>query len=145
LAWMLAQTASYWPLGLYAAAVLLTVLAIVAASWVLGERRRRPAAAPYESGVAATGSARLRFPANFYLVVMLFVLFDLESVFLFVWAVAARELGWGGYAAAMTFAALLLVALAYLWRAGALDWGAHPKNGPSRADRPGDGAKGNPP
>jgi NADH-quinone oxidoreductase subunit A len=124
-----AQTAPYWPLGLYIAAVALTVVAIVAASWVLGERRRRPAAVPYESGVAATGTARLRFSANFYLVVMFFVIFDLESVFLFAWAVAARDLGWGGYAAAMTFAGLLLVALVYLWRVGALDWGAGARGG----------------
>jgi NADH-quinone oxidoreductase subunit A len=126
-----AQTAPYWPLGLYIAAVLLTVGAIAAASWVLGERRRRAAAEPYESGVAATGTARLRFSANFYLVVMFFVIFDLESVFLFAWAVAAKDLGWGGYAAAMLFAGVLLVSLIYLWRVGALDWSARPHNGES--------------
>ena len=124
-----AQAAPYWPLGLYFAAVLLAVGAVAVTSWVLGERRRRPGAAPYESGVAATGSARLRFSANFYLVVMFFVIFDLESVFLFAWAVAARDLGWGGYAAAMTFAGVLLVSLTYLWRVGALDWSARAHDG----------------
>jgi NADH-quinone oxidoreductase subunit A len=131
-----AQTAPHWALGLYVAAVAATVTGIVAVSWVLGERRRRPGAAPYESGVASTGSARLRFPANFYMAVMLFVIFDLESAFLFAWAVAARSLGWAGYAAAMTFAGVLLVALAYLWRTGALDWGAGSPDGEDRRGGP---------
>jgi len=70
-----------------------------------------------------TGSARLRFSADFYLVAMLFVIFDLESVFIIAWAVAARELRWLGYAAIVAFIGVLLVSLAYLWRVGALDWG----------------------
>jgi NADH-quinone oxidoreductase subunit A len=81
---------------------------------------------PYESGMEPTGSARLRFSANFYLVVMFFVVFDLESAFIFAWAVAAteKEVGWQGYAAAMIFMGVLLAALGYLWRVGALDWSA---------------------
>ena len=119
-----AERAPYWPLGLYLAAVLLTVAAIVTLSHFFGERHReRATGVPYESGMNPTGSARLRFSANYYLVVMFFVIFDLESVFVFAWAVAARKLGWPGYAAAMAFTVTLLAGLIYLWRVGALDWG----------------------
>jgi NADH-quinone oxidoreductase subunit A len=127
-----AETTPYWPLGLYLAAVVLTVAAIVTLSYLLGERHReRATGVPYESGMNPTGSARLRFSANFYLVVMFFVIFDLESVFIFAWAVAARKLGWPGYAAAMAFMVTLLAALLYIWRVGALEWGpaARTRNG----------------
>ena len=69
------------------------------------------------------GSARLRLSAQFYLVAMFFVVFDLESVFLFAWAVSFRQAGWAGYVEMAIFVAVLAVALVYLWRMGALDWG----------------------
>ncbi len=87
-----------WPLLVYFAAVLLVVGSMIVGSWLLGPRHREPATGePYESGIRSTGSARLRFAARFYLVAMFFLIFDLEAVFLFAWAVAARELGWAGY------------------------------------------------
>jgi NADH-quinone oxidoreductase subunit A len=93
-------------------------------SYVLGEKHKeRATGQPYESGILTTGSARVRLSAKFYLVAMFFVIFDLEAVFLFSWAVAAVELGWAGYAEALIFVAILLAALIYLWRLGALDWG----------------------
>ncbi len=122
-----AETTPTWPLGLYVAMVVLLAGAILLVSYFLGERHReRATGAPYEGGMAPTGSARLRFSAEFYLVAIFFVLFDLEAVFLFAWAVCARDaaVGWRGYAAAAVFVAVLLAALAYLWRVGALDWGA---------------------
>jgi NADH-quinone oxidoreductase subunit A len=64
----------------------------------------------------------VRFSAKFYLIAMFFVVFDLEAVFLFAWAVAVRETGWAGYAEALLFIMILLATLAYLWRVGALDW-----------------------
>jgi NADH-quinone oxidoreductase subunit A len=79
---------------------------------------------PYESGVPITGSARLRLSADFYLVAMFFVIFDISAVYLFAWAVAARELGWPGYVAALVFMGESAAGLAYLWRKGAFDWGA---------------------
>jgi NADH-quinone oxidoreductase subunit A len=79
---------------------------------------------PYESGVPVTGSARLRFSADFYLVAMFFVIFDISAVYLFAWAVSARELGWPGYVAALVFMIETVAGLAYLWRKGAFDWGA---------------------
>jgi len=119
------QTIPLWPLALYAALVLVVVGAMLGISYVLGERHRdRATGDPYESGIATTGSARLRLSAKFYLVAMFFVIFDLEAVFLFAWAVALRELGWAGYAEVVVFVAVLLAALVYLWRRGALDWGS---------------------
>ena len=79
---------------------------------------------PYESGVPITGSARLRLSADFYLVAMFFVIFDISAVFLFAWAVSARELGWPGYIAAVVFMIETVAGLAYLWKKGAFDWGA---------------------
>ena len=64
----------------------------------------------------------MRFSAKFYLVAMFFVIFDLEAVFLFAWAVAVRETGWAGYVEVLLFITVLLATLAYLWRVGALDW-----------------------
>lgn len=77
---------------------------------------------PFESGIVSTGSARLRFSAKFYLVAMLFVIFDVEALFLFAWAISLRESGWPGFVEALIFIAILLAGLVYLVRVGALDW-----------------------
>ena len=113
-----------WPLGVYFLAVIAAVGGMVGGAYLIGERHREPATGePYESGIAPTGSARIRFSAHFYLVAMFFVIFDLEGVFLFAWAVAVKELGWLGYAEILVFVGILIAAWAYLWRLGALDWG----------------------
>ena len=94
-------------------------------SHILGQRHRERATSdPYESGIPVTGSARVRLSAKFYLVAMFFLIFDLESVFIFAWAVSAREVGWAGYIEIVVFITILLAALVYLWRLGALDWQA---------------------
>ena len=112
-----------WPLAVYLVIVLALVVAMLGLSFVLGQRHHERATdSPYESGILSQGSARVRLPAQFYLVAMFFVIFDLEAVFLFVWAVAVREAGWAGYAEAFVFIAVLLATLVYLWRVGALDW-----------------------
>jgi NADH-quinone oxidoreductase subunit A len=117
-------TTALWPLALYFVAVLILVVAMLVLSYVLGERhKQRATGEPYESGMLPTGTARLRLSVNFYLIAMFFVIFDLESVFIFAWAVAFRELGWIGYAEVLFFVGVLLAALVYLWRIGALDWG----------------------
>jgi NADH-quinone oxidoreductase subunit A len=113
-----------WPLGIYTALVVALAGAMLAVSHVLGQRHREPGTGkPYESGAASTGGAQLRFAVGFYVVAVAFVVFDLEAVFLFAWAVAAKELGWAGYVEAMLFIGTLLCALLYLWRRHALDWG----------------------
>jgi NADH-quinone oxidoreductase subunit A len=113
-----------WPLAVYVAIVGMLVIAMLSLSFVLGQRHTdRATGSPYESGILSEGSARVRFSAKFYLVAMFFVIFDLEAVFLFAWAVAVRETGWTGYAEALLFIMVLLATLVYLWRVGALDWG----------------------
>jgi NADH-quinone oxidoreductase subunit A len=117
-------TPIYWPLLVYAACVVALLVLMLGLSYVLGQRHREPATGQtYESGIVSQGSARLRMSAKFFLLAVFFVIFDLEVIFLVAWAVAARALGWAGYAAAAAFIGVLGVALAYLWRAGALDWG----------------------
>jgi len=114
-----------WPLGVYVAIVFGLVAAMLGLSYLLGQRHHdRSTDFPYESGIVSEGSARVRLSAKFYLVAMFFVIFDLEAVFLFAWAVAVRETGWTGYVEVFIFISVLLVALGYLWRVGALEWGS---------------------
>lgn len=121
-----------WSLPLYAALVVALAAVILVISYLFGERHSDPAMGePYESGIVSAGSAHVRLSARFYLLAMFFVIFDLEAVFIFAWAVAARELGWPGYWEMLLFIVILAIALAYLWRIGALDWSA----GKSRAGR----------
>ncbi|MEJ2182374.1 MAG: NADH-quinone oxidoreductase subunit A [Nitrospirota bacterium] len=113
----------YWPLAVYLGLVVVTVAVMLVVSYLLGQRRaERATEEPYESGMAPIGTSRLRFDIQYYLVAMFFVVFDLESVFIFSWSVAVREAGWAGYIEMVIFIAVLLAALAYLWRVGALDW-----------------------
>jgi NADH-quinone oxidoreductase subunit A len=107
----------------YFGAVMALVATMVVLGYVLGERHSaRATREPFESGIMPVGSARLRFPAQFYLVAMFFVIFDLETVFIYSWAIAARAVGWSGYIELVVFVAVLVAGLAYLWRVGALDW-----------------------
>ncbi len=127
------SAAPRWPLALYGLLVLVLVTGMIGLSALLGQRHReRATGEPYESGILSTGSARVRLSVSFYLVAMFFVIFDLEAVYLFAWAVAARELGWAGYAEVLVFVGILVAALAYLWRRGALDWGPAGRPIPSR-------------
>ncbi len=113
-----------WPFVVYGTAVFLLIAAMLGLSYALGERHKDHARnEPYESGIPATGSARLRLSAKFYLVAMFFVIFDLEAVFIIAWAIGLMELGWAGYIEIAIFIGVLLAALVYLWRLGALDWG----------------------
>jgi len=113
-----------WPLAVFFILVVLLVTFILAVSYVLGQRHRSRAMDEiFECGLVSTGSARVRFAAKFYLMAMFFVIFDLESVFILVWSVGVRELGWIGYLEISVFIGILMAALFYLWRVGALDWG----------------------
>ncbi len=116
---------SFWPLAAYFFLAVATAGGMMGLSYFLGQRHReRATGQPYESGIAATGTARLRFDVKFYLVAMFFVVFDMESLFIFSWAVSVRESGWAGFAESLIFIAVLAAALIYLWRLGALDWAA---------------------
>jgi NADH-quinone oxidoreductase subunit A len=120
-----------WTLGVYFGLVLALVSGMLVVSYLLGQRHSAPAMGePYEAGIVSEGSARVRMSAKFYLVAVFFVIFDLEAAFLFAWAVAALALGWPAFWEALIFTGILVAALIYLWRAGALDWresgrGAH--------------------
>jgi NADH-quinone oxidoreductase subunit A len=108
----------------YLLLVFALVTLLLGITHVLGERHRQPGTGiPYESGVLPTGDARAAYPADFYLVAMFFVIFDASAVILFAWAVAARELGWPGFAAMLAFLLESMAALAYIWKSGAFDWG----------------------
>lgn len=123
-----------WPLVVYFVAIVAIVAAMIALSYILGQRHReRATTEPYESGIAATGTARVRFDIKFYLVAVFFLIFDLEAAFLYAWAVAVRETGWAGYAGILVFTGVLAAGLAYLWRLGALDWGSRKTMSKSKA------------
>src|SRR6059036_2445732 len=93
-------------------------------SSVLGPRNPSPEkSAPYECGMPPVGNARARQSVKFYLVAMIFLLFDIEIAFLCPWAMALRDLGWNGLMQVVLFMLLLLAGYVYAWRTGALDWG----------------------
>ena len=92
-------------------------------SWRIAPKNPTPEKlAPYECGIVPIEEPVQRFPVKFYLVAMLFVIFDVEIVFLFAWAVNFNELGWPGIAAVGLFVVLLVETLVYVWKRGALDW-----------------------
>jgi NADH-quinone oxidoreductase subunit A len=97
--------------------------ALVGLTGLLGKRSRSPLKdTPYESGMAPVGSAQERFSVKFYLVGMIFILFDIEAVFLYPWAVVFRDLKMFGLIEMLIFVVLVLVGFYYVWKKGALDW-----------------------
>jgi NADH-quinone oxidoreductase subunit A len=124
-----AQPVPLWPFAVYILSVIGLVGAIVGLSSVLGERHsHRATNIPFESGIEPTGSARVRVSAQFYLIAMLFVIFDMETVFIVAWAVGLHDLGWFGYVAVLIFLLVLVVGLIYEWKMGVLDWGPRPEH-----------------
>ncbi|CAE6919652.1 MULTISPECIES: NADH-quinone oxidoreductase subunit A [Pseudomonas] len=112
-----------WAFAVFILGVFGLIAFMLGLSSLLGSRAwGRSKNEPFESGMLPTGSARLRLSAKFYLVAMLFVIFDVEALFLFAWSVSVRESGWAGLIEATVFIAILLAGLVYLWRIGALDW-----------------------
>ena len=97
--------------------------ALIGISTLLGKRARSPLKdTPYESGMAPVGSARERFSVKFYLVAMLFILFDIEAIFLYPWVVVYRELKMVAFVEMLIFVVLILSGFLYIWKKGALDW-----------------------
>lgn len=122
---------SLWPLVLYFASVLALVAAILVLSSLIGQRSDLSGATgePFESGVVHIGSAQIPVSVEFYLIAIFFVIFDLETVFIFAWAIAFHELGVFGFLAITVFITILVAALIYEWRSGALDWGVKIRDG----------------
>lgn len=111
------------PFLFYAALVLAVVVTMLGLSYFLGQKTSRHYTnMPFESGIVSVGSAQFRISVHFYLPAILFIIFDLEVVFLFAWAVAVKEAGWPGFIEISVFIGILLAALFYLYRIGALDW-----------------------
>ena len=124
---------SLWPFVVYFIAVLLLVATMLGLSFLLGQPRANKATnMPFESGVLSVGSPQIHMAVEFYLVAIFFVIFDLETVFIFAWAVAFFELGWEGFAAVAAFILVLGVALVYELSTGALDWGLKTRTGKVR-------------
>ena len=114
-------------LGIYAimvAAVLALLMFLT--TWLGAKRPGIEKGRPYESGVKPTGSARLRLPVQFYLVAIFFIIFDLEAVFVYSWAVAFDLLGWRGFGFISFFIFTLFAGLAYIWKKKGLEWGPRP-------------------
>lgn len=96
---------------------------LVGAGLLLGRRvKNKVKDLPYECGINPTGDARERFSVKFYLVAMLFILFDIEAVFLYPWAAVFRELKWAAFIEMILFMALILSGFFYIWKKGALNW-----------------------
>ena len=113
----------YFPVLVQVIIAIAVAAGLIGASTLLGKRARSPLKdTPYESGMAPVGSARERFSVKFYLVGMIFILFDIEAVFLYPWAVVYRELKLFGFFEMLLFVALVLVGYFYVWKKGALDW-----------------------
>jgi NADH-quinone oxidoreductase subunit A len=115
--------AGIFSLVLYTLAVLgLIGVMLFLTAW-LGEKKETvEKERPYECGIIPTGSAWFRYPVPFYLVATFFLIFDLEAVFIFAWAVAFEELGWMGWLRITFFIVVLLLSLFYIWKKGGLDW-----------------------
>ncbi len=113
----------YFPAGIYLLLLLLTGLSMLNASRLLGPRMPNPRkSSTYECGVPLKGSAREQFPVKFYLLAILFVLFDIETVFLIPWAVVFRQFGVAGVLEMFLFLGVLSVGLLYAWRRRGLEW-----------------------
>jgi NADH-quinone oxidoreductase subunit A len=120
------SSATLWPFLVYSLSVVGLLAVTLGLAWLVGHRTHRGVATdmPFESGIVPVESAAdTRISIEFYLIAMFFVIFDLETIFIFGWAIAFFELGWRGYAGASVFILILLIALVYEWRTGALEWG----------------------
>lgn len=117
------QLESYLPVLIQAVVALVLAVALSTLSVVLGRRMKSPQKdTPYECGIAPTGDAKDRFSVKFYLVAMIFILLDIEAVFLYPWAVVYRKLKMFGFVEMLLFVGLVLVGYIYVWKKGALDW-----------------------
>ncbi len=116
-------TEVYFPVLVQALLAMAVAAGLIAVSYLLGKRvRNRVKDMPYESGIGPTGDARHRFSVKFYLVAMLFILFDIEAIFLYPWAVVYRELKMFAFVEMLVFVVLILSGFFYIWKKGALDW-----------------------
>jgi NADH-quinone oxidoreductase subunit A len=114
---------SYVPILILLGVSLANAVGMVVLSHLVSPFRPTPAKLePYESGMTPLGDTRERFSVKFYMVAILFIVFDLETIFLLSWGVVMRSLGWEGFVAALIFIVVLTVGMIYEWKKGALEW-----------------------
>jgi NADH-quinone oxidoreductase subunit A len=119
-------TELYFPVLAQGLLAVVLAAALIVISYAFGKKvRNKIKDTPYESGIVPTGDARHRFSVKFYLVAMLFILFDIEAIFLYPWAVVYRDLKMFGFVEMLVFVVLILSGFFYIWKKGALEW-AHP-------------------
>ena len=115
--------AAYLPLVIFIGVSLAIGLALLVAPFIVAYRRPDPEKlSAYECGFNAFDDARMKFDVRFYLVAILFIIFDLEVAFLFPWSITFGDLGWFGFSSMMIFLAVLTVGFVYEWKKGALEW-----------------------
>jgi NADH-quinone oxidoreductase subunit A len=129
-------TEAYFPVLVQAILAMVLAAGLLTVSRLLGKRvRNRVKDMPYESGIVPTGDARQRFSVKFYLVAMLFILFDIEAIFLYPWVVVYREFRMVAFFEMLVFVILILSGFFYIWKKGALDWAATSAGTAGDADR----------
>jgi len=113
----------WFPVLLQAALAMVIAAALVALSYAIGRKvKNKVKDMPYECGIAPTGDAQHRFSVKFYLVAMLFILFDIEAIFLYPWAVVYKHLKMFGFFEMLVFVVLILAGFFFIWKKGVLDW-----------------------
>lgn len=113
----------YFPVLLQVLIAMAIAAGMLGFSYLLGRKvKNRVKDLPYECGIVPVGNARERFSVKFYLVAMLFILFDIEAIFLYPWAVVYRELKMFAFVEMLVFIVLILAGFFYIWKKGALDW-----------------------
>jgi NADH-quinone oxidoreductase subunit A len=129
--------ARYLPLLIHLGIACLLGAAMIVLSQVLGRHRySRAKFQPYECGMMPVGDARERFSVKFYMVAMLFILFDVEAIFLYPWAILLKELKMFGFWEMLVYVAVLLVGFFYIWKKGVLDWAVGAERKRTAAARP---------
>jgi NADH-quinone oxidoreductase subunit A len=114
---------NYLPIIIFIALSGVIGLALLVAPFIIAHKNPDPEKlSAYECGFEPFDDARMKFDARFYLVAILFIIFDLEVAFLFPWAIAFRDVGWFGFASMMIFLTILTIGFIYEWRKGALEW-----------------------
>lgn len=114
---------NYLPVFIFIIITIGLVAMIVVLSELLGKKKHFPAKdMPYECGMDPIGDARSRYTVRFYVIAMFFIVFDIEAIFLYPWAVVFKSLGWFGFVEMLVFIGIISVGLVYVWGKGALEW-----------------------
>ncbi len=126
----------WFPVVVQTVLALVIACALVTLSYVIGHRvKNRIKDTPYECGIAPTGDAQHRFSVKFYLVAMLFILFDIEAIFLYPWAVVYKQLKMFAFTEMLLFVAFIMAGFFFIWKKGVLDWAETDRLAAKRAEK----------